>query len=164
MKKKKIEKIAKIIAHELNHYRDIPTKISEQIDWSEYDASVSDKFKKMILSLLSNRENIRIETNNNSIVISTEDITSIKKYKKNNSLHSEENYLRIEINKEGFQINKGYRQKSNFIDENIYSEIIEHVRKSQTDYNARVFDELWSDIMKDSGVVRDHNLNELFNG
>jgi hypothetical protein len=164
MKKKKIEKLSMLIAHELNHHRETPIKISENIDWSEYDPEVSEKFKKMFFNLLSNRDNIRLEANDELISISTEDLTSIKKANKRNSISPEEHYLRIDITKEGFQINRGYRQRTNFIDKNMYSDLIEKVKKSQRDYNSKVFNEVWSEIMKDSGIVRDHNLDELFNG
>jgi hypothetical protein len=164
MKKKKITKLAQIIAHELNHYREMPMKAEENIDWSEYDPEVSEKFKKMFLNLISNRENIRMEVNNEVISVSTEDLTSIKKITKRNTINSEEHYLRIDITKEGFQINRGYRQRTNFTDENMYNDLIEHVKKAQRDYNSKIFNELWAEIMKDSGIVRDHNLDELFNG
>ena len=164
MKKKKIDKLAKILAHELNHYRDTPMKIEEQIDWSEYDKEVSDKFKKMFLNLISNRENIRLEMNDNLISVSTDDLTSLKKAHKKITLSSDENYLRLDVTKQGFQINRGYRQRTNFKDENIYDELIKDVKESQKKYNSEVFNQVWTEIMKDSGIVRDHNLDELFNG
>ena len=139
-------------------------KIEEQIDWSEYDKEVSDKFKKMFLNLISNRENIRLEMNDNLISVSTDDLTSLKKAHKKITLSSDENYLRLDVTKQGFQINRGYRQRTNFKDENIYDELIEDVKESQKKYNSEVFNQVWTEIMKDSGIVRDHNLDELFNG
>ena len=164
MKKNKINKLAKILAHELNHYRDSPMKCEERIDWSDYDPEVSEKFKKMLFNLLSNRDNVRLEVNPNFISLSTEDITSIKKAHKRGHLHSEDDYLRLDITKQGFQINRGYRQRTNFIDENIYNDVIDGVKESQKKYNSEVFNQVWTEIMKDSGIVRDHNLDELFNG
>lgn len=164
MKKNKINKLAKILAHELNHYRDTPMKVQEQIDWSEYDPEVSEKFKKMFLNLISNRENIRMEVSNEVISVSTEDLTSLKKTHKRNTLNSDENYLRLDVTKQGFQINRGYRQRTNFTDENIYNDVIDAVKESQKKYNSEVFNQVWTEIMKDSGIVRDHNLDELFNG
>lgn len=163
MKKKKIEKIAKLICHELNHYRDRPTKLVENIEWSEYNEEVSNRFKKMFLNILENRDNIRLELNNELISISTEDIKSIKK-KQNVNVYSEDNYLRMDITRDGFQINKGYKQKINFSDKNMYKELIGIVKELQFLHNSNTFNEIWTEIMKDSGVVRDHNLDELFNG
>ena len=163
MKKKKIEKIAKLICHELNHYRDRPTKLVENIEWSEYNEEVSNRFKKMFLNILENRDNIRLELNNELISISTEDIKSIKK-KQNMNVYSEDNYLRMDITRDGFQINKGYKQKINFSDKNMYKELIGIVKELQFLHNSNTFNEIWTEIMKDSGVVRDHNLDELFNG
>lgn len=163
MKKKKIEKIAKLICHELNHYRDRPTKLVENIEWSEYNEEVSNRFKKMFLNILENRDNIRLELNDELISISTEDIKSIKK-KQNVNVYSEDNYLRMDITRDGFQINKGYKQKINFSDKNMYKELIGIVKELQFVHNSNTFNEIWTEIMKDSGVVRDHNLDELFNG
>lgn len=163
MKKKKIEKIAKLICHELNHYRDRPTKLVENIEWSEYNEEVSNRFKKMFLNILENRDNIRLELNDELISISTEDIKSIKK-KQNMNVYSEDNYLRMDITRDGFQINKGYKQKINFSDKNMYKELIGIVKELQFLHNSNTFNEIWTEIMKDSGVVRDHNLDELFNG
>lgn len=163
MKKKKIEKIAKLICHELNHYRDRPTKLVENIEWSEYNEEVSNRFKKMFLNILENRDNIRLELNDELISISTEDIKSIKK-KQNVNVYSEDNYLRMDITRDGFQINKGYKQKINFSDKNMYKELIGIVKELQFLHNSNTFNEIWTEIMKDSGVVRDHNLDELFNG
>ena len=163
MKKKKIEKIAKLICHELNHYRDRSTKLVENIEWSEYNEEVSNRFKKMFLNILENRDNIRLELNNELISISTEDIKSIKK-KQNMNVYSEDNYLRMDITRDGFQINKGYKQKINFSDKNMYKELIGIVKELQFLHNSNTFNEIWTEIMKDSGVVRDHNLDELFNG
>ena len=164
MKQKKIKNMAKLICHELNHYRDRPTKLVENIEWSEYNEEVSNRFKKMFLNILENRDNIRLEFNDELISISTEDIKSIKKKQNVKNVYSEDDYLRMDITKDGFQINKGYRQKINFSDKNMYGELISIVKESQAIYNSSTFNEIWTEIMKDSGVVRDHNLDELFNG
>ena len=87
-----------------------------------------------------------------------------KRAHKKITLSSDENYLRLDVTKQGFQINRGYRQRTNFKDENIYDELIEDVKESQKKYNSEVFNQVWTEIMKDSGIVRDHNLDELFNG
>jgi len=164
MKKKKIEKLVRILAHELQH-RDRPMKVQEQIDWSDYDKEASEKFKKMFLQLLSHRDNIRLDINEDCMSIQTDDVTSIRKSsKRGNTLNSDENYLRIDVSKTGFQINKGYRQRTNYLDPDIYYDLLDKAKDSQRKYNSEVFNEVWSEIMKESGVARDHNLDELFNG
>ncbi len=160
MKKKQIKKLALSLKHELNHLSQLP---QEQTDWSDYDEEVSSKFRKMFLSLLEHRTNIRLETNDSLISITSEDVTSIKKSQKS-KLYTEENYLRLDITKFGFKINRGFKHLSSFRDDHIYDDLIDIVKKFQQKYNSEVFNYVWSEIMKDSGIVRDNNLDDLLNG
>ena len=110
MKKKDLKKIAKIITNEIKNYNS-PVMEKEDYIWSEYDSEISSKFKKMILSLSNYKNNLRFDVNDSKISITTDDLTLIKSGKaSNNRLYNEENYLRIEITKEGMS----YREHKHY--------------------------------------------------
>lgn len=166
MKKKNIKKIISLTINEINSRRnsEILEPVREHVDWNDYNTEVSEKFKKMFINLLNYRENLRLEINQEVISISVEDLTNIRGKSKLSHLNSEENHLRLEVTKEGFQINRGYNRRSHFRDENMYNELLPISKECQLKFNSDMFNNVWSEIMKDSGIVRDHNLDELFNG
>lgn len=165
MKKKKIKKIAGLIAKHLEDYRSRPVKESiEEFEWSGYDEEVSKKFKIMVFNIIKYRENLNLRIHDDQISITSEDIVAIKGKKRLNAVYSEENFLRIDICKKGFHINKGYLKRSSFLDDKIFDEILPFVIESQKTHNSENFTSVWNDIMKDSGIARDNNLDQLFNG
>lgn len=165
MKKKDLKKIAKIITEEIRNYNSpVPEKIDEY-SWCEYDPEVSAKFKKMILSLSNYKNNLRFDVSDSRISISTEDLTLIKSVKaKPNQLYNEENYLRIEVIKDGFSVNHGYNKRSFYKDDNMYNDLIDDIKDITKKINSDNFLEIWDDVMKESGVIRDSNLDDLLNG
>jgi len=171
MKSKKLKKLAKFIHEEVRNYeRPSKMKIQEEIsngDWSEYDNEVSEKFKKMVLNLANYRNNININIDDNRVSISTGDITKVKTPIKRNSntLYSDDNYVEMSLIKNmGFTINYGYRLRSNYKDENLFDELKPILVQKLKEINAENFNEIWTDLMKESGILRDNNLNEIFNG
>lgn len=165
MKNKNLRKIAKIISEEIrNASYPSPDKESETHQLCEYDSEVSSKFKKMILSLSNYKNNLRIDVNDYNICIVSDDITSIKVNNKSSKLYNEENYLRIEINKKGFSLNHGYNKRSFYKDNNMYNDLIDDIKEITKKINSDNFSEIWNDVMKVSGVIRDSNLDDLLNG
>lgn len=170
MKSKKIKKIAKLIHEEFrNHDRESrPMKISEEIgEWCEYDSEVSEKFKKMILNLANYKNNIHITIDSNRVVISTNDITNIKTLGKRstNSVYNEEHYVEMSLVKDlGFTINYGYKVRSNYKDEKLFDELQPILIQRLKEINADNFNEIWTDLMRGSGILRDINLEEISNG
>lgn len=164
MKNKKLKKIAQIIAHELQHAR-LKNEVEDiHLNWTEYDPHISEKFKIMYFNLLEYSNDVRIETTSQRINLSTDDITSLKKVKKSNLLNREEDYLRLEVIKdEGFVINRGYKNSCYYSDVNIFNELFDKTNEYKRKVNIKNFDEVFDEIMVQSGMVRDNNLNELFN-
>jgi hypothetical protein len=119
----------------------------------------------MILSLSNYKNNLRFDVNDSRISISTEDITLIKSGRsKSNQLYNEENYLRIEVLKDGFSVNHGYNKRSFYKDDNMYNDLIDDIKDITKKINSENFTEIWTDVMKESGVIRDSNLDDLLNG
>ena len=171
MKSKKIKKMAKLIHEEFRKYdkelRPIKEDISLRGDWSEYDSEVSEKFKKMILNLANYKNNISIGIDDDRISISTSDITKVKvPVKKNlNTLYSDDDYVEMSLIKNlGFSINYGYKLRSNYKDENLFDEIKPILVQKLREINADNFNEIWTSLMRESGILRDNNLDEIFNG
>lgn len=160
MKKKKLSKIIQLTIDELRGPS--VTKASEPYnnhDISEYDPTISDKFRKMFENILNYRENININIDDNRISISCDDA---KKLKTKSMSYSDNNFLEIVIAKNfGFNINYGYRKRANYRDENMYNELKELVSKRIKEENFKNFEELWTEVMSDTGLLRDHNLQNL---
>ena len=163
MKEKKLKKIIKLTIEEIRGY-DGPVPMKEEGDTHrcEYDSEVSDKFKNMILNLINYKENLNINVDSERINISTNDIYSIKA-KKRNTLNKDEDYLEIAIRKEtGFEINRGYRVRTSYKDTKMYDELVDTVKSTMKQLNSENFNNIWSEVMKESGVLRDNNLNQIF--
>jgi hypothetical protein len=172
MKSKKIKKIAKLIHEECRNYdRELrPMKSSEEIsngDWSEYDSEVSEKFKKMVLNLANYKNNININIDSHRVTISTSDITTIKSplKRKSNTIYNDDNYVELSLHKGlGFSLNYGYKLRSNYKDEKLFDELQPILVQKLKEINADNFNEIWSELMKESGVLRDSNLDDILNG
>jgi hypothetical protein len=172
MKSKKIKKMAKLIHEEFRNY-DIESrtiKVSEEIsnsDWSEYNSEVSEKFKKMILNLANYKNNININIDTNRVSISTGDITSVKKpiKRSSNTLYNDDHYVEMSLVKNlGFSVNYGYKVRSNYKDEKLFDELQPILVQKLKEINADNFNEIWTELMRDSGILRDNNLDDILNG
>jgi hypothetical protein len=178
MKKKKINKIIKkvvltstpilldIIKKEREVERDsYSPKSSERDtgDWLEYDIDNSDKFNEMITNLLNYKEGLNIRIYNNSISINTDDIKNVKTTSTNSrKMVSDDNRLEIEIIKStGFTINQGYIKRTGCKDENMFDTLLPSVKKVMLDINRENFNYIWNEIMIESGIMRDINLQKL---
>jgi hypothetical protein len=144
--------------------------MSEEIsggDWSEYDSEVSDKFKKMILNLATYKNNININVDDSRISVSVGDITKVKTpiKRSSNVLYSEENYVEMSLHKSlGFSINYGYKLRTNYKDEKLFDELKPILIQKLKEINADNFNEIWTELMRESGVLRDNNLDNILNG
>jgi len=169
MKSKKLKKLAKLFHEEFRNY-DRPMKVSEEVsggDWSEYDPEVSEKFKKMVLNLATYKNNININVDSNRVSISVGDITKVKTpiKRSSNVLYSEENYVEMSLHKGlGFSINYGYRLRTNYKDEKLFDELQPILIQRLKEINADNFNEIWTELMRESGVLRDNNLDDILNG
>jgi hypothetical protein len=165
MKKKKLKKLAKSLYKEINNLQKDLRPIREAINYCNYDSKVSERFKNLVLCIIEYKENININVYNDVFSISVPDASLIKKPLQKSRLHSDDNYLEIIVNKsEGFSINYGYTKRSNYKDVNIFSELHPIVDKRLKEINAENFGEILETLMKESGIMRDNNLEQLLNG
>lgn len=172
MNSKKIKKMAKLIHEEFRNYdkkelSPLKSEVSNG-EWSEYDPEVSEKFKKMVLNLANYKNNIHISIDSNRVGISTSDITTVKnsiRKTSGNMVYSDDNYVEMSLHKGlGFSINYGYKLRSNYKDENLFNELQPILVQRLKEINADNFNEIWSDLMKESGILRDSNLDDILNG
>ena len=168
MKKKKLNKIAKLIFKEIKNFEQQPKKLrikdelKRGIDWANYDQSISDKFTKMILLLTNYSNNIHLNIDHERIQISTGDITLIKKSSKLNQTYSEETHLELSIIKNiGFTINLGYKLRSNYKDEQLFNKLKPILTEKLQQINKDNFNDIWNELIKGSGIIRDNNLDEI---
>ena len=167
MKSKKIKKLAKLFHEEVRNYdkESRPTEdTSLGIDWCEYDSEVSEKFKKVILNLSNYKNNIYINIDNNRVNISTSDIRLVKHTTKKIP-HNEEGYVEMSLIKNiGFSINYGYKLRSYYKDKKLFEELRPIIIQRLKEINADNFNEVWIKLMRESGVLRDSNLDDILNG
>lgn len=164
MKNKEIKKIAKQIYKQIELEREQPIKAKAEAnhgDWSEYDPDVSDKFKKMVLQIMEYKESLRIGLTNSNISIYIQDIKNLKS-NYSSKLNSEEDYLEISIIKDiGYSISKGYRKNSQFKDKDIFNQLESLIKDRLSKINKENFNDIWENIMLESGLVRDNNLLDI---
>lgn len=156
MKEKNLKKLAKLISNQLNS----PTKSFEEEYRAEYDSEISDKMKKFILNVINYKENLSINISEKYINIATNDIKNIKKGQSKYS-GSDENYLEISVDEKGFYINYGYRKRSRYADDKIFNELLPMIKQRNKEINSENFNEIWEEVMVESGMMRDNNLDEL---
>jgi hypothetical protein len=168
MKSKKLKKLSKLFVEELRNYDRGSRPMKEEVsngDWSEYDTEVSEKFKKMVLNLTNYKNNIHINIDSNRVSISTNDITKVKTTSNKNSVYNDDNYVEMSLHKGlGFSVNYGYKLRSNYKDEKLFDELQPILVQKLKQINADNFNEIWTELMRESGVLRDSNLDEIFNG
>ena len=169
MKSSKLKKIVKQTIEEIRELdrQERPMKSMYTDDWGKYDSEVSSKVKTMVLNLSNYRNNINISINSDSLSIGTDNLSGVKKtYSNNNSpalKSNDDDYLSIEIIKNtGFTINKGYRTRTNYLDPKMFDELLPLLTEKLAQINSDNFIEIWNDIMKESGLMRDNNIDELF--
>jgi hypothetical protein len=166
MKNKRLKKIIKNIFNEVNSLQDtsLEKQLSkERVDYAPYDSEVSEKAKNLILKLINYSENVNISFSTETLCFTVPDITSIKKKIIKNALYNDDNYLDIRVIKgEGFSINLAYQKRSNYEDKEMFNELIDITTKRVMEINRENFSDIWDRVMKDSGIIRDNNLEQLF--
>ena len=179
MKKKNIKKIAKKIyeyGDTINRERfrtrtavDAPSPSEEPYSSvADFNQDVSDRFYKFVTSLLNYPSNIGLSLTNNRIEIYCEDIKDIKKHNPVPSsgarLKAGGTDLRIYVSKETFTISYGYSSSStSYRDIDMYSRLYDDVKNALDRKNIDTFTHIWEYISKESGLLRDSNLDEILN-
>jgi len=171
MKKKDLKKISKYLFDSIEKKNSPKKNMDYSMEkdpgykWCEYDASVSSKLTKLFNGLMNYTGNLEVEFSETWIHIQTDNIKKIKQSSNSGQLTklSEDDYLKIEITKGvGFLLNYGYRKITRYKDENIFDQLIDDVKRKVQEINANNFDSIWEKINKESGLLRDSNLDEIF--
>jgi hypothetical protein len=181
MKRKNIEKLSKILFAQLNEQKelkikkskalnyaiDTPTAESSPFDLCEYDFAVSERFKKLVTNLINYPNNLRFDYNNNFITITIDNIKDLKKTIVSNpsAVKSayDSNCLKIEINKVAFEVAQGYEKRTRYKDPDMYAHFIETIKDKVKEINGNNFNDIYNLIAKESGIIRDSNLDDVFN-
>lgn len=185
MKKKKINKISKKIFEQISENYTIVRKkkteskekyydgaiepspmVVEEEYICEYDEEVSTKFKKLFNNIIKYPDNIKISHTSTYINIEVGNIKYIKKaYPSSNGSmmkSSGEEQLSIYIFKDKcFNITQGYSKQTRYTDVNMYNELIDIVKDKVKEINANNFNTIWENISRESGILRDSNLDEI---
>lgn len=161
MKKKKLKKIKKILFTELNSPR--KESVRERVDYTPYDAEISEKTKNLISKLIDHNEGVIISLSQDSFNISTPDISNIKTMPSKNKIYNDDSYLEIVVNRgEGFSIILAYQKRCNYEDKEIFNQMIDMITKRVVEINRENFTYIWDKVIKESGIIRDNNLESLF--
>ncbi len=147
-------------------YIDDENKLFNDLMFTEKDIDTKEKSRNLIYRLLNFRDKLSFTSNNNILRIRSSDFM-LKKSTKNSALSksydTEFDDFSIEIIKEvGFLIN----YKSNrtaFQDKEIYDDVIEKMKVTFKEINIKNFNNLYTELMKDSGLARESNLDDLLN-
>jgi predicted RNase H-like nuclease (RuvC/YqgF family) len=159
MKKKNLYKLIKKAISEANNER-YPKDTTEE---RQNDALFSDpseeskiKVRNLIIRLSSRRDELEYNINENTI--------NIYKYQENVPTNKSNNYFNIQIIKEvGFIINFNERRIL-MKDPTLYTEMKEEIKKISDGINQDNFIQLYNAVMKESGLNRESNLDELLTG
>jgi len=124
----------------------------------EYDSDISDKFRRMISNIIKYNDSLSISINNSEINIHTNDLSTLKCNNVNINHPKKDSPLEIQIEKgEGFMINRNYIS-SFYKDINIFDCLYIEISEKLKNLNKESFNDLYCDIMKESGLIRDENL------
>jgi hypothetical protein len=161
MKAKKLKKLIENSVRDAIQNHTYPIKSTEpEVDLADYNEEISERFKSLVLNIINYRNNLNINITSERIGISCDSVKNIKGLKSN--YNSDEDYLEINIRKGvGFWLNNGYKLRSNYRDDNIYDELLPVISEKLKEINSDNFDQVWSKIMKESGIIRDNNLDEI---
>jgi hypothetical protein len=158
MKKKKLSKLAIKIS---NILREPIMEVKSDISFNEYMFSecgddIKKKIRNMIFRLIGLRDQLSISISEKLISITSDRLKS-----PTNSKNVYSDYFSIEIIKDvGYIMN--YKEKRlAYKDILIYDDLIEQIKITFSKLNDINFNEMYNDVMIDSGLVRDSNLDDL---
>lgn len=161
MKKKELIKLIKDSVREA-YYETIPVKeskstLSNDFNFSESSEETKQKIRNLIIRLAQKRDDIDYNINEYTISLQASDR---KMYSGNNS-NLNKLYFHLEIIKEvGYNINCNNRRVL-IKDITLYDEMLPKIKEIFDNINLDNFNELYSSIMKDNGLNRESNLDEL---
>jgi hypothetical protein len=131
--------------------------------FSNSDEIVKEKTRNMIFRLLKLRDNLQINIHEKSINISSD--YGLKKSNANvinyNQSYNSVDYFNLEIIKETGYILTYKDKRVAFKDEILYDDTVSKVTEIFKELNTDNFKELYNEVMVESGLARESNLDDL---
>jgi hypothetical protein len=175
MKKKKLKKIFEKSLNDFKNKVDRNKSKSEKVKYSiepaahnqfndymfsESDDNTKEKTRNMIFRLLKLRDNLSINIHEKSINISSD--YGLKKSNLNyNQSYNSSEYFSLEIIKETGYILTYKDKRVAFKDTTLYDDTVSKVTEIFKELNTDNFTDLYNDIMVESGLARESNLDDL---
>ncbi len=136
---------------------------SNDFNFSESSEESKQKIRNLILRLAKKRDEIEYSISEHTISIYATERPNNSQYP-SNQLKSNSIYFHIEIIKEvGYNINCNNRRVL-IKDTTLYDEMLPKIKETFDTINLENFNDLYNSIMKDNGLNRESNLDELLNG
>lgn len=175
MKKKKLEKIFKKSLTDFKNKVDNNKAKSEKMKYSlepahnqfnDYifsnsDDLIKDKTRNMIFRLLKLRDNLQINIHEKTINISSEYGLKKSNVVNYNQSYNSVDYFNLEIIKETGYILTYKEKRVAFKDETLYDDTVSKVTEIFKELNSENFRDLYNEIMVESGLARESNLDDL---
>lgn len=164
MKNKKLIRLIKETVREA-YYETVPMKEQSKVTSNDYNFTEStdetkQKIRNLIIRLAQKRDDIEHNINDYTISLQASD----RKLYSNNTNNLHKIYFHLEIIKEvGYNINCNGRRVL-IKDITLYDEMFPKIKEAFDKVNLDNFNELYSSIMKDNGLSRESNLDELLSG
>lgn len=164
MKKKIEKKIAKAIVKQMKEYANkvdgTTLKSTESVYRAAYDAEVSASIRSFLCRVVE-QPGIVFDVRDEMIYISCRDVKKLKTAKF--SGYSDEHYMEIQIDSEGFSISYGHQGRSYYEDKDLLKDTIRDFEDTITRKNKEYLERTIENIYSESGLIRDNNLDTLLN-
>ena len=160
MKKGIKNKVAKAIVKEMKKITesDKSVQLKESVYRTPYDQETSAAMCKFIKKIIE-QDGTTMDVRADRIYINCRDVKQLKTGKV--SGYSDDRYLEIEIDEEGFSFTYGHSVRNYFDDKEIYAQTMKDfesviIQKSKTNLNKAI-----DNIYFESGIIRENNLDTL---
>ena len=160
MKKGIKNKVAKAIVKEMKKITesDKSVQLKESVYRTPYDQETSAAMCKFIKKIIE-QDGTTMDVRADRIYINCRDVKQLKTGKV--SGYSDDRYLEIEIDEEGFSFTYGHSGRNYFDDKEIYTQTMKDfesviIQKSKTNLNKAI-----DNIYFESGLIRENNLDTL---
>ena len=160
MKKGIKKKVAKAIVKEMKKITesDKCVAVRESVYRTPYDQETSAAMCKFIKKIIE-QDGTTMDVRADRIYINCRDVKQLKTGKV--SGYSDDRYLEIEIDEEGFSFTYGHSGRNYFDDKEIYTQTMKDfesviIQKSKTNLNKAI-----DNIYFESGIIRENNLDTL---
>lgn len=161
MNKKKLYKVLKkaILDVKKQEYTAIPINEKNSYNdliFTDSDDDIRKRSRNLIFRLLSLRDQLNININDRAISIG-----SVLSRLNGKSSQNYDDYFSLEIiDKVGYILSYSEKRLA-FKDESLYIEIIDQINTIFKKINHQNFEEIYQTIMKESGLARESNLDDL---